>query len=117
MALTLDFAGFAFIALVASMGVPLVAGIWWPRATKVATYVTVTVMFFAVLITWMYSRNVLGSPHWFFLSEVLLGEGGRISTPHQFYWMFVSPIFFIIVSLLTKPASPKAIKAYCKDLQ
>jgi SSS family solute:Na+ symporter len=115
-ALLLDFAGFAFTALVASMGVPLVFGLWWPRATRAATYATVITMFPLVLYTWVYSRNVLGSPHWFFFSEMFFGEGARVSTPHQFYWVFVAAIFFIVVSLFTKPASPQAIKSFCDDL-
>ncbi|MBS3947685.1 MAG: cation acetate symporter, partial [Dethiobacter sp.] len=81
-----------------------------------ATYATIIVFSPLIAYSWLYARNVLRSPHWFFLSETLLGEGARISTPHQIYWIPVATIFFIIVSLFTKPASPKAVKAYCEDL-
>ncbi|HSW36004.1 MAG TPA: hypothetical protein VLH18_05305 [Candidatus Limnocylindrales bacterium] len=117
LALVLDLSGWAFIALIATMGVPLVFGLWWPRATRAATYATVIVFFPLTIYSWLYARDVLGSPHWFFLSEVILGPDGRIATPHQFYWVFVAVIFFIVVSLFTKPASAQAIKAYCEDLQ
>lgn len=114
MALMLDLSGWAFVMIIATLGVPLVLGLWWPRATKMATYLTVIVIFPLVLYSWLYARNVLGSPHWFFLSKLF---GDRlIPTPHQIYWVFVAPIFFIIVSLLTKPASPETIKKYCDDL-
>jgi SSS family solute:Na+ symporter len=115
-ALVLDLSGWAFIVLIATLGVPLVFGLWWPRATKAATYATVIVFFPLILYSWLYARNVLRSPHWFFLSEVLFGKDARIATPHQFYWVFVAAIFFVVVSLLTKPASPQAVKSYCEDL-
>jgi len=115
-ALVLDLSGWAFIVLIATLGVPLVFGLWWPRATRAATYATIIVFFPLILYSWLYARNVLRSPHWFFLGETLFGEGTRIATPHQFYWVFVAAIFFVVVSLLTKPASPQAIKSYCEDL-
>ena len=115
-ALVLDLSGWAFIVLIATLGVPLVFGLGWPRATRAATYATIIVFFPLILYSWLYARNVLRSPHWFFLGETLFGEGTRIATPHQFYWVFVAAIFFVVVSLLTKPASPQAIKSYCEDL-
>ncbi|MCL5982297.1 MAG: cation acetate symporter [Firmicutes bacterium] len=115
-ALVLDLSGWAFIVLIATLGVPLVFGLWWPRATRAATYATIIVFFPLILYSWLYARNVLKSPHWFFLSEVLFGKDARIATPHQFYWVFVAAIFFVVVSLLTKPASPQAVKTYCEDL-
>lgn len=116
LALVLDLSGWAFVMTVATLGVPLVLGLWWPRATKAATYATICLFFPLVLYSWLYARSNLGSPHWFFLSEVFLGEGGRLSTPHQIYWVPVAFIFFIVVSLLTKPASPATIKQYLEDL-
>lgn len=115
-ALVLDLSGFAFVMIIATLGVPLILGLWWPRATKAATYASIIVFFPLVLYSWLYARNVLGSPHWFFLSEKLLGQGARVSTPHQIYWVFVSFFFYIVVSLFTKPNSPEAIKKYCDDL-
>jgi len=114
--LILDLSGWAFVVSVATLGVPLIFGLWWPRATRAATYATIIVFFPLILYSWLYARNVLNSPHWFFLSEVLFGKDARIATPHQIYWIPVAAVFFIIVSLLTKPASPKAVKAYCEDL-
>ncbi|MBS3886645.1 MAG: cation acetate symporter [Dethiobacter sp.] len=116
LALVLDLSGWAFVMTVATLGVPLVLGLWWPRATKTATYATIIVFFPLVLYSWLAARSNLGSPHWFFLSELFLGEGGRISTPHQIYWVPVAFIFFIIVSLFTKPASQETITKYCDDL-
>ena len=118
LALVLDLSGWAFVMTVTTLGVPLVLGLWWPRATRAATYATVMVFFPAVLYSWLHARSVLGSPHWFFLSKVLYGDDKAlwISTPHQFYWVFVAFIFFIVVSLLTKPASKETIKLYCEDL-
>ncbi|MBT9172290.1 MAG: Cation/acetate symporter ActP [Syntrophomonadaceae bacterium] len=115
-ALVLDLSGFGFLVSISTLGPPLILGLWWPRATRAAVYATVIVFAPLTAYAWLYARNVLGSPHWFFLSEVLLGEGARVSTPHQIYWIPMAVIFFIIVSLLTKPASPKAVKAYCEDL-
>lgn len=118
LALVLDLSGWAFVMIVATLGVPLILGLWWPRATKAATYANIIVFFPLVLYSWLYARNVLGSPHWFFLSQMLYGDDKAkwISTPHQIYWVFVAFFFFVVVSLVTKPASEETIKKYCEDL-
>jgi SSS family solute:Na+ symporter len=60
----------------------------------------------------MYANAALGSAHWFFLSQ----KGG-IVTPHQFYWVFVGFVLFILVCLVSKPNSPETIKKYSLDLR
>jgi Na+(H+)/acetate symporter ActP len=55
----------------------------------------------------------LGSAHWFFLSDA----GNKISAPHQFYWVFIGFIFFIVVSLITKPCRDEVIQKYSLDIR
>ncbi|MGB9807412.1 MAG: sodium:solute symporter family protein [Thermosulfidibacteraceae bacterium] len=108
-ALVLDLSGWAFVLIIASLGPSMVLGIWWKRATKAATIVTALLMAPATLYSWLYAKLKLGSPHKFFLNE-------NIITPHQFYWIFVGLIIFIIVSLITQPPKEETIKKYCEDL-
>lgn len=112
LALVLDLSGWAFVTIIATVGAPLILGLWWRRSTRAATYATIIVFFPLTLYSWLYARNVLGSPHWFFLSD----PDNLIATGHQVYWIPVSFIFFIIVSLLTKPPAEETIKKYCDDL-
>ncbi|MEA2059093.1 MAG: hypothetical protein U9P10_00915 [Thermodesulfobacteriota bacterium] len=63
--------------------------------------------------SWIYAKNALGSNHWFFLSD----PANKISTPHQFYWIFIGYFFFIIVSLLTPKNDEEIIQKYCRDLR
>jgi Na+(H+)/acetate symporter ActP len=111
-ALVLDISGAAFIVILCSVGPPLILGIWWERATTTAAIINIVVMTVMSTFSWMYANTVLGSAHWFFLSE----KGGLV-TPHQFYWVFVGFFFFIIVSLLTKPNRPEVIQKYSLDLR
>jgi Na+(H+)/acetate symporter ActP len=111
-ALVLDISGAAFIVILCSVGPPLVLGIWWSRATKTAAAVNIIVMTFASTYAWLFAHWKLGSAHWFFLS----GET-KIATPHQFYWVFVGFIFFIAVSLITKPCSQETIQKYSLDIR
>lgn len=113
-AMVLDLSGWAFVLIIATIGPPLVLGIWWERATRTATYVSVLVFLPLTLFSWLYARLVLGSPHWFFLNKAF---GWKIATAHQDYWIFLSFILFIIVSLLTKPAKPETIQKYSLDLR
>lgn len=112
MALVLDLSGWAFVMIICSTGAPLVWGLHWPRATKTAAMSTIIIFFTLSVYSWLYARAVLGSPHWFFLSN----PENKIPIAHQMYWIPVSVIFFIIVSLLTKPCSEETIKKYCTDL-
>lgn len=111
-ALVLDISGAAFIVILCSVGPPLILGIWWDRATTVAAGVNIIVMTCLSTFSWLYANSVLGSAHWFFLSK----KGG-IVTPHQFYWVFVGFIFFIVVSLLTKPCKDEIIQKYSYDIR
>ncbi|MGQ9825243.1 MAG: sodium:solute symporter family protein [Desulfotomaculales bacterium] len=113
-ALVLDLSGWAFVVTIASVGPGLILGIWWDRATRAAHLSTTVVFTLLSLFTWLYARAVLGSPHWFFLNKAF---GWKIATAHQWYLVPVSFIFFIIVSLLTRPASPETIKKYSLDLR
>ena len=108
-ALVLDLSGWAFVVIVASLGPSLILGIWWKRATKTATILTALVMTPCTLFTWLYAKMKYGKPHFFFLNK-------NIITPHQFYWIFISLIFFVVVSLLTKPCSEDTVKKYCEEL-
>ncbi len=112
-ALVLDISGAAFIVILCSVGPPLILGIWWTRATTAAAIINILVMTTLSCGTWMYAKYKLGSYHWFFLSD----PAHKISTPHQFYWVFVGFIFFIIVSLLTKPCKDEVIQKYSLDIR
>ncbi len=111
-ALVLDISGAAFVVILCSVGPPLILGIWWHRANTTAAAINIIVMTILSSFSWMYANSKLGSAHWFFL-----GEKGGIVTPHQFYWVFVGFIFFILVSLVTKPNSPEAVQKYSYDLR
>jgi SSS family solute:Na+ symporter len=112
-ALVLDLSGAAFIVILCSVGPPLILGLWWERATTAAAAINIIVMTIASGGSWLYANTVLKSAHWFFLSD----PANKISTPHQFYWVFVGLIFFVVVSLMTKPCRPEVIKKYCIDLR
>ncbi|MGQ9796706.1 solute symporter family protein [Desulfosoma sp.] len=111
-ALVLDISGAAFIVILCSVGPPLVLGIWWDKANTTAAITNIIVMTVLSTFSWMYANSKLGSAHWFFLSK----KGGLV-TPHQFYWVFVGFIFFILLSLVTKPNSPEVVKKYSYDLR
>ncbi|MFH1155625.1 MAG: cation acetate symporter [Pseudomonadota bacterium] len=112
-ALVLDLSGAAFIVILCSVGPPMILGIWWERATTAAAAINIIVMTIASGGSWLYANTVLKSAHWFFLSD----PANKISTPHQFYWVFVGLIFFVVVSLMTKPCRPEVIQKYCIDLR
>jgi SSS family solute:Na+ symporter len=95
------------------VGPPLILGIWWARATTAAAMLNIIVMTILSTGTWMYANKALSSYHWFFLSN----PENKISTPHQVYWVFVGFIFFIVVSLMTKPNSDEVIKKYSLDIR
>lgn len=111
--LVLDLSGWAFVVVIATIGAPLVFGLWWPRATRAATYATVVVFLPLTLFSWIYAKVALGSPHWFFLNKVL---GTKLAFGHQMYWIPISFIFFIVVSLLTSPPRQEVVQKYCNDL-
>ncbi len=112
-ALVLDISGAAFIVILASVGPPMILGIWWTRATTMAAGINIVVMTVLATGSWIYAHRVLGSAHWFFLSQ----KPNLISTPHQVYWVFVGFFFFIILSLMTKENSPECIQKYSLDLR
>ncbi len=112
MAMVLDLSGWAFVVIICTTGPPLVWGLWWPRATKTAAISTILIFFVLSMFSWLYALEVLGSAHWFFLSS----PDNLIPIAHQMYWIPVSIVFFIIVSLVTKPCSDETIKKYCNDL-
>ncbi|MFO7497426.1 MAG: cation acetate symporter, partial [Desulfobacterales bacterium] len=112
-ALVLDISGAAFVVILCSVGPPLILGIWWARATTAAAMINIIVMTILSTGSWMYANKVLGSAHWFFLSN----PENKISTPHQVYWVFVGFIFFIVISLMTKPNSDEVIKKYSLDIR
>ncbi len=107
--LVLDLSGWAFVVIIASLGPALILGIWWKKATKAATIVTALTMTPATLFTWLYAKMKYGKPHFFFLNK-------KIITPHQFYWIFIGFIIFVIVSLMTQPCSEETVKKYCEEL-
>lgn len=109
-ALVLDISGAAFIVILCSCGPPLILGIWWTRATKAAAATNILVMTFMSCFSWMYAKAVHGSAHFFFLNK-------SIVTPHQFYWVFVGFIFFILLSLATPKCSDETIQKYSLDLR
>ena len=111
--LVLDISGAAFLVILCSVGPPMILGIWWDRATTAAAYITITVMTLVSGYAWLYAHYTLKSAHWFFLSD----PANRISTPHQFYWIPIGFIFFIIVSLMTKPPRAEVVKKYCHDIR
>ncbi|MCL6447951.1 MAG: cation acetate symporter [Armatimonadetes bacterium] len=113
-AMVLDLSGWAFVVIIASVGPGLVLGIWWDRATKAAHLWTTCIFTVLTFVTWLYAKSALGSPHWFFLNKAF---GWKITTGHQDFWIPVAFIFFIIVSLLTKPAKPETIQKYSLDLR
>ncbi len=112
-ALVLDISGAAFIVILCSVGPPLILGLWWTRATTFAAGTNILVMTAASCGSWMYAKYHLGSYHWFFLSD----PAHKISTPHQFYWVFVGFAFFILLSLVTKPNRDEVIQKYSLDLR
>ncbi|MCL6639128.1 MAG: cation acetate symporter [Firmicutes bacterium] len=112
-ALVLDLSGWAFVVVIATIGAPLVFGLWWPRATKAATYATIAVFLPLTLFSWLYAKNVLGSPHWFFLNKAF---GTNLAFGHQMYWIPISFIFFVVVSLLTRPPREETVDKYCNSL-
>lgn len=111
-ALVLDISGAAFIVILCSVGPPLVLGIWWDRANTTAAIINIIVMTILSAYSWLYAHYKLGSAHWFFL-----GQKGGLVTPHQFYWVFLGFIFFIILSLITKPNRPEVIQKYSYNLR
>lgn len=111
--LLLDISGAAFVVLIASVGPPLVLGIWWERGTTIAAGLNIIVMTIAATSSWIYAKHALGSNHWFFLSD----PANKISTPHQFYWIFIGYAFYIIVSLMTPKNDDVVIQKYCIDLR
>lgn len=116
-AMVLDLSGWAFIVIICTTGVPLIGGLWWGRANTTATIATICVFFPLSLWTWLYAKNVLGSPHWFFASRWIWGEGGfMLPTGHQMWLIPASVIFFVVVSLLTPPNKPEVVQQYCDDL-
>jgi Na+(H+)/acetate symporter ActP len=108
-ALVLDLSGWAFVVILASIGPSMVLGIWWKRATKAAAIWTALLMTPASFLTWLYAKVHFGKPHFFFLNK-------KIITPHQFYWIFVGFILFIIISLMTKPPAEETVQKYCVEL-
>ena len=112
-ALVLDISGAAFVVILCSVGPPLILGIWWARATTAAAMWNIILMTVLSTGSWMYANKALGSYHWFFLSD----PAHKISTPHQVYWVFVGFLFFIVVSLMTKPCSDEVIKKYSLDIR
>jgi len=112
-ALVLDISGSAFLVIICATAPSMVLGIWWDKATKAASYVTIFVMTFVSGGSWLYAFYVQKSPHWFFLSD----PSNKIPTPHQFYWIPVAFLLFIVVSLLTKPPREEVIKKYCLDIR
>jgi SSS family solute:Na+ symporter len=112
-ALVLDISGAAFIVILCSVGPPLILGIWWERATTAAAIINIIVMTILSTGSWLYANTALKSAHWFFLSD----PAHKISTPHQFYWVFVGFIFFILISLITKPNREEVIQKYSIDIR
>jgi Na+(H+)/acetate symporter ActP len=112
-ALVLDISGAAFIVILCSVGPPMILGIWWTRATPAAAAINIIVMTICSTYAWLYAHYTLKSAHWFFLSSAT----NKISAPHQFYWVFIGFIFFILVSLVTKPASDENIQKYSLDIR
>ncbi len=112
-ALVLDISGSAFLVIICATAPAMVLGIWWDKATKAAAYVTIFVMTFVTGGSWLYAFYVQKSPHWFFLSD----PSNKIPTPHQFYWIPISFLLFIVVSLLTQPPKPEIVKKYSLDIR
>ena len=111
--LVLDISGAAFVVILCSVGPPLILGLWWERGTTLAAALTIIVMTICSTSSWLYAKYTLGSNHWFFLSD----PANKISTPHQFYWVFIGFIFYILISLITPKNSDEAIQKYVKDLK
>ncbi|MDW7651807.1 MAG: cation acetate symporter [Bacillota bacterium] len=117
LALVLDLSGWAFVVIICTTGVSLMAGLWWRRANTTATIATIAVFFPLSLFSWLYAKEVLGSPHWFFASRWIWGEGGfMLPTGHQSWLIPASVIFYIIVALLTPPNRAEVVDKYCDDL-
>ncbi|MEB3851121.1 MAG: hypothetical protein LRS49_00875, partial [Desulfurococcales archaeon] len=108
-ALILDMSGAAFVVLVSTLAPPLFFGIWWRRPGKMALLLHVIVIFPLSAFSWLYAKYHWGSPHAFFLDP-------KYATPHQAYWVFIGFIWFIIVSLLTKPPSRETVEKYVDAL-
>lgn len=120
LALVLDLSGWAFIVIICTTGIPMLAGLWWRKANTTATIATICVFFPLSLYTWLYAKNVLGSPHWFFASKFFWPDGFRglpgLPTLHQVWLIPAAAIFFVVVSLFTKPNSDEILQKYCDDL-
>ncbi len=114
-AMVLDLSGWAFVLIIASCGPGLILGVWWERSTTAAHLLTSAVFTALTLFSWLYAKLVLGSPHWFFLSEPIFGF--KVPVGHQVYWIPVAFIFFIVVSLLTKRCSEQTVNKYSIELR
>lgn len=114
-AMVLDLSGWAFILIIASCGPGLILGIWWHKATTAAHISTALVFTVLTMFSWLYANIVLGSPHWFFMGEQIFGF--KVAAAHQVYWVPISFIFFIVVSLYTQKNSKEAQQKYSIDLR
>ncbi len=114
-AMVLDLSGWAFVLIVTSCGPGLILGIWWDKATKAAHLATASVFTALTLFSWLYAKIVLGSPHWFFLSDQIFGF--KVPVGHQVYWVPLAFIFFIVVSLLTKRCNEETERKYSIELR
>ncbi len=112
-ALVLDISGAAFTVILCSVGPPLILGLWWERGTTIAATLNILVMTVCSAGSWMYAKYTLGSYHWFFLSD----PANKLSTPHQFYWVFIGFFFYIAISLITPKNSEEAIQKYVRNLR
>lgn len=114
-AMVIDLSGWAFILIIASCGPGLILGIWWEKSTTTA-HVSTALLFTALtMFSWLYAKIVLGSPHWFFLSEPIFGF--KVTAANQVYWVPLAFIFFIMVSLISKQNSQDARQKYSIDLR
>ncbi|BBO69831.1 hypothetical protein DSCA_37610 [Desulfosarcina alkanivorans] len=112
-ALIIDISGFAFVLLLSAIGPPLVLGIWWDRATTAAAAMaTIISMSVSTTFSGLYAKYSLGSYHYFFLSGT-----EKIVTPHQVYWVCISFILFIVVSLLTSHKEDEVVQEYAVELR
>jgi len=114
-AMVLDLSGWAFVLMIASCGPGLILGIWWHRSTTAAHVSTAAVFTALTLFSWLYAKLVLGSPHWFFMSEQIFGF--KVATGHQVYMIPLAFIFFIVVSLYSRQNSKEAVRKYSVELR
>ncbi|MFO8033503.1 MAG: hypothetical protein R6U22_13305 [Desulfohalobiaceae bacterium] len=114
-AMVLDLSGWAFVLIIASCGPGLILGVWWDKATTTAHVATSLIFTALTLFSWVYAKIVLGSPHWFFLSDQIFGF--KVPVGHQVYWVPLAFIFFIVVSLLSKQNSPETVRKYSTELR